>query len=184
MGNSYAGIKSTVRRVLTHYLKLTENIMHTQTFKSNRHYINALSFYYIGRLFKKYKIPLLPRVCEFIIFVVFGSSIPISAEIGSGGYCEHRGQGLIIHSSAKIGTNVRIFPQVTVGGSGGGVSGVPRIGDSVVIGTGAKILGPITVGDGCHIGANAVVLIDIPSGCNAIGVPAKAVIREGDKQWQ
>ena len=38
-------------------------------------------------------------------------------------------------------------------------------------GAGARVLGPISLGDGCMVGANAVVLVDVPAGHLAVGVP-------------
>jgi serine O-acetyltransferase len=52
----------------------------------------------------------------------------------------------------------------------------------VVIGAGAKILGPITVGKGAKIGSNAVVVKDVPAGATAVGVPARILDREKEKQ--
>jgi len=49
----------------------------------------------------------------------------------------------------------------------------PKLGKSVNVGAGAKILGALTIGDGAVIGANAVVLIDVPAGATAVGVPAR-----------
>ena len=50
----------------------------------------------------------------------------------------------------------------------------PAIGDNVDICAGAKILGRISVGNNIVIGANAVVVIDVPDGCIAAGIPAVA----------
>jgi len=47
------------------------------------------------------------------------------------------------------------------------------LGDRVFIGTGAKVLGGVKIGDDAVVGANAVVLIDVPAGANAVGVPAR-----------
>ena len=35
--------------------------------------------------------------------------------------------------------------------------------------------GGVRIGNNARIGANAVVLIDIPDGCTAVGVPAKII---------
>ena len=43
-------------------------------------YINALSFYYIGRRLRDAHVPVLPRICEGLIFVCFNSSIPLEAK--------------------------------------------------------------------------------------------------------
>jgi serine O-acetyltransferase len=47
----------------------------------------------------------------------------------------------------------------------------------VLIGAGACILGPVTIGRGARIGANAVVMVDVPAGATAVGVPAR-IVRE------
>lgn len=55
---------------------------------------------------------------------------------------------------------------------------VPVIGENCYIGAGAIMIGGITIGDNAIIGA--VVNKDIPSGCTAVGVPAKVVRRSFD----
>lgn len=73
--------------------------------------------------------------------------------------------GVVIHPSTKIGRNVKIYQQVTIGRADiwnnkpapdfKGVS----IGDNVIICAGAKIITStqITIGEGTIIGANAVL---------------------------
>ena len=56
---------------------------------------------------------------------------------------------------------------------------IPTIGERVDIGCGACILGGVTIGDGSRVGANAVVLIDVPPGATAVGVPARIVGAKG-----
>jgi serine O-acetyltransferase len=138
-------------------------------------YFNALTLYYAGRWSADRGIPMAPRVAEVLTFLLFTSTIPTEARIGPGGMCEHRGAGVVIHPDARIGRNVRVFPQVTIGGAGGGKPGVPSVGDNVVLGTGAKILGAVTIGDNVTVGANAVVLQDVPAGMTAVGVPARII---------
>jgi serine O-acetyltransferase len=62
---------------------------------------------------------------------------------------------------------------VTIGSRGNGKP--PIIGTHVDIGAGAKILGSITIGDFAKIGANAVVMVDVPSGKTAVGIPARVI---------
>jgi len=57
----------------------------------------------------------------------------------------------------------------------------PTVKSNSVIGSGAKVLGNITVGKNCKIGANSVVICDVPKNCTAVGVPAKIIKREEDK---
>jgi acetyltransferase-like isoleucine patch superfamily enzyme len=49
------------------------------------------------------------------------------------------------------------------------------LGENVWLGTGAKVLDGVSLGDDVVVGANAVVTDDIPSGCVAVGVPARVV---------
>lgn len=76
--------------------------------------------------------------------------------------------GIVIHHAARIGKDVVIGHQVTIGGRDLS-SGVPEIGDGVYIGAGAKILGKLTIGRGATVGANAVVTKDVPAGKTVVG---------------
>ena len=139
-------------------------------------YLNAITFYRLGKFFKKLHIPFLPRICELIIFLFFNSSIPIDCEIGDGTICGHRGIGVVINKNAKIGKNCIIRPHVVIGGAGRRW-GAPVIEDNVSIGVGAKIIGGVHIGKGAIIGANAVVIDDVPPKATAVGVPAKVIIK-------
>jgi serine O-acetyltransferase len=77
-------------------------------------------------------------------------------------------QGIVIHDNARIGPNVVIGHQVTLGGRDASPE-APCIEEGVYIGAGAKILGGITVGRGATVGANAVVTRDVPAGCTVVG---------------
>lgn len=98
-----------------------------------------------------------------------GADIHPGAEIGGGLRLTHT-SGIVIGSGAKIGSNVTLLHEVTLGGSSRGffdetfTDGFPSVGDDSKIGAGAKLLGPITVGKGCFIGANAVVAKDVADG--------------------
>ena len=79
---------------------------------------------------------------------------------------------IVIAQSVNIGKNVSIHQGVTIGRIfNGKYSGVPTIGDNVVIFSGAKVLGNIQIGDNAVIGANAVVA----------GVPAKIISTDSSK---
>ena len=103
--------------------------------------------------------------------IVTGADIPLNCCIGGGLLMPHP-NGIVIHPAAVIGPNCLIFQQVTIGSRG---DGAPIIGGHVDIGAGAKVLGKISIGDNAIIGANAVVLIDVPAGATAVGVPATIV---------
>tara|TARA_B100001059_G_C17835385_1_gene587708 strand:- start:2263 stop:2751 length:489 start_codon:yes stop_codon:yes gene_type:complete len=50
-----------------------------------------------------------------------------------------------------------------------------EIGERTFVGVGATILPGVTIGSDCIIGAGSLVSKDIPSGCLAVGVPAKVI---------
>jgi serine O-acetyltransferase len=106
--------------------------------------------------------------------VVTGADIPLGCRIGGGLLLPHP-NGVVIHCDVVIGPNCLIFQQVTLGVGG---SGVPTLGGHVDIGAGAKVLGGIRIGDHALIGANAVVLIDVPAGATAAGIPATIKARD------
>ncbi len=103
---------------------------------------------------------------------VTGADIPLDCQIGGGLLLPHP-NGVVIHPGARIGPNCLIFQQVTIGTRAGSMP--PVIGGHVDIGTGAKILGNVHIGDHACIGANAVVLMDVPAGKTAVGIPAVIV---------
>lgn len=103
----------------------------------------------------------------------YGIEIPASTQIGRRVVIEHQ-HGIVIHGHCVIGNDCRIRQGVTLGNKLGGDRRheAPILGDRVDVGAGAKVLGRITMGDDAIIGANAVVLIDVPAGAVAVGVPA------------
>ena len=115
-------------------------------------------------------------ICKWLVLrhrfwsVVTGADIPLNCHIGGGLLLNHP-NGIVIHPNAQIGVNCLIFHQVTIGARDR--KGLPEIGGHVDIGAGAKILGPVRIGAHAKIGANSVVLTDVPSGCIAIGIPAR-----------
>ena len=133
-----------------------------------------LFLYYWANWLYRHHIPLLPQILKGMLFLVFGAVVPYQAEIGPGCRLAHGGNGVVIHQNARIGRNVLILPQVTIGGTGLSTR-LPDIGDDVYIGTGAKILGPIVVGSNTVIGANAVVIKSVPAHSVAAGVPAHII---------
>ena len=97
--------------------------------------------------------------------------MPPSVPIGPGFYLPH--PGAVVIQANRIGRDVTVQGSITIGMRDS--TGFPTIGNDVFIGCGARILGSITVGDGARIGANAVVLVDVPPGCTAVGVPARII---------
>ena len=108
-----------------------------------------------------------------------GIEIHPAAQIGKRFFIDH-GTGVVIGETAIIGDDVTLYQGVTLGGTGKDTGKRhPTICDNVMIGSGAKILGPIVIGENSRVGAGAVVVNDIPANSTAIGIPARAVKRDG-----
>ena len=108
----------------------------------------------------------------------YGGYIGCESEL-EGELCfPHGPYGVFISSGSKIGKNVVIFQQVTIGSNslyGSDKAGSPVIGDNVYIGAGAKIIGKIVIGENCRIGANAVVYEDMPASSVAVQSPTRII---------
>lgn len=90
----------------------------------------------------------------------------------------HGIKGIFITDTSKIGKDVTILQQVTIGlkDFSGGVG--PVIGNNVTIGTGAKIIGPIVIGNNVKIGANCIVVEDIPDNATVVMCKPRIIIKE------
>ena len=102
---------------------------------------------------------------------VSGADIPVNCQIGGGLLLPHP-NGVVIHPAAKIGPNCLIFQQVTLGTRDPDM-GAPELAGHVDIGAGARLLGSVRIGEHARVGANAVVMIDVPAGGVAVGIPAR-----------
>jgi serine O-acetyltransferase len=101
-------------------------------------------------------------------------SIHPSARIGTSVFLDHA-TGIVVGAFVEIGDEVTILQNVTIGRKDALAGRAPRIGRGVLLSTGATLLGDISVGDFAKIGAGAVVTIDVPAGCTALGVPARLI---------
>ncbi|BAT58318.1 serine acetyltransferase [Variibacter gotjawalensis] len=98
-------------------------------------------------------------------------SIHPSATIGTSVFLDH-GTGIVIGPSASIGDNVTILQGVTIGRRYENPEKAPHVGRGVFLGAEATILGAVSVGDYAKIGAAALIEMDVPAGCTAVGNPA------------
>lgn len=97
--------------------------------------------------------------------------IGIGAHFDSKPILPHNLSGIYISNRARIGKDVVIFHQVTIGSNSlndSKMNGSPTIGNNVYIGCGAKIIGNITIGDNCRIGANCIITKDVPPNTTCI----------------
>lgn len=114
-------------------------------------------------------------------FSKYGSWIGYKSEFLSTPIFPHGPIGIFIANAAKIGSDVIIYHQVTIGSStqtDGKRRGSPIIGNNVYIGAGAKIIGEVCVGNNCRIGANAVVYKDMPPNSVAVQAPTRIIQKE------
>ncbi|MQW78099.1 serine acetyltransferase [Nocardioides sp. dk4132] len=141
----------------------------------NRGFHAVLAYRVAAKLLER-RVPLAPWLLTRLIQVLYGIDIDPRAKIGGGCRILH-GVGLVVAQEVRIGPGVTIYHGVTLGITGGAKDGVPVVGRGCVLGAGAKVLGPVQIGDNVNVGANAVVLQDVPSGCDAVGIPARVIKR-------
>lgn len=137
--------------------------------------IHAIAWHRLAHRLYAVHLFLLARMISQLARFLTGIEIHPGAQIGHGLFIDH-GMGVVIGETTIIKDNVQLFHGVTLGGVGC-THGKrhPTLENNVTIGAGAKILGNITIGENAKIGANAVVLIDVPASCTAVGIPAKIV---------
>jgi serine O-acetyltransferase len=109
------------------------------------------------------------RALSLLARAVSGIEIHPGARIGRRFFVDH-GTAVVIGETVRIGDDVMLYHQVTLGSVGwwkdlrrpAGSRRHPVVGDRVIIGTGASVLGPVTVGSDSRVGAHAIVLDDLP----------------------
>jgi serine O-acetyltransferase len=99
-------------------------------------------------------------------------NISVKAEIGPG-LCLIHPTSIMIPST-KIGSNVLIFHEVTIGANLTR-QGHPTIGNNVDVYVGARILGGIKIGDNSKIGANCVVTSNVAPNSIVFSAPTRTL---------
>ncbi len=132
----------------------------------------AITVYRIANLLFKLDIPQLPRIMSEHAHSLTGIDIHPGATIGERFIIDH-GTGIVIGETSIIGSNVRIYQNVTIGalslppGAGEKLRGSkrhPTIEDDVIIYSGATILGGDTViGAGSVVGGNVWLTSSVPA---------------------
>lgn len=127
------------------------------------------------------------KIRAAIYKVIFNrNSVKLSLHIpentcGRGLKIMHTGP-ILINGKASLGENVSLHINTSIVAHG--YTGVPHIGNNVVIGVGAVVLGDTYIADGIAIGANAVVNKSFEEPEIAIaGVPAKKISNNGRAKW-
>lgn len=160
-----------------------------QDWQSNHTVARAvLVTYRIGHLAHRADLPVafagplrgLCRLLRFFFFrIIESGDIDWRAEIGPRLMLPHGLAGIFINGHCRIGADVFIAQQVSLGVRDMESSeAAPTIGNEVVIWAGAKVIGGVSVGDRAAIGANSVVSRDVPADSVAVGIPAQ-IKRQG-----
>ncbi len=117
-------------------------------------------------------IPVLPVILDRLSVITgqlfFGDHVVVQPGL----YVPH-GQ-VVLSGITSVGTDAYFGPWSGLGLVSGDVRG-PTLGDHVMVGTGGRALGPVQIGDNVTIGANSIVMIDVPAGATAVGVPGRVV---------
>ena len=145
--------------------------------------MHAVWLYRVAHFFWKIKLKLIARIISNTARLLTGVEIHPAAIIGKNFIIDH-GTGTVIGETAKVGDNVLIYHNVTLGGTGNtaSVKRHPTLCDNVMIAAGAKVLGDVEVGYKAKIGANAVVLKSIPPYATAVGIPARIILKGETKK--
>lgn len=148
-------------KVISCMMNIVQHYNHNKYWKM-REYV--ISDKFSNKLLKYYYLYRIKKIDAF-------NSASMGTHIGKGAtfktkpHLPHGIRGIFISHNVKIGENVTIFHQVTIGE---GKDGAPTIGDNCYIGVGAKIIGNIKIGNNVRIGANCVVIEDIPDNCTVV----------------
>lgn len=158
-------IRKIIHRVLLRMLRPNTHILYM---------VRKMQYNYHrgGRLWRLYALYLHKRIWN-----ESGCYISPLAIIAKGLDLPHP-SGIVIGGAARIGANVTIYQNVTIGSRRKGDfqnGDQPTIEDGVICYSNSQLLGPIIIGKNSVIGASSVVLCSVPTGHVVAGNPAKSV---------
>lgn len=151
-------------------------------FKFNNYILRQLNFdlrYKKKILFytSLYKIKYFKHIARFLYYFIrfkISSDIPPSVQFKGTVIIPHL-IGIVIGSTAVIGNNVTIFPNVVIGAKYSPKSPNPLIrhaiiGENTILGANSSIIGNIVIGNNVIISAGSVITKDVPDNVIAFGV--------------
>lgn len=153
--------------VFDYILATIQGFHYAKYWKRREYVINPI---YTNKLKKIYYLYYIKRV-DAKNHCSFGTSYNSGAIFKTSPLLVHGPSGIIVGHDAVIGSNCKIFQQVTI--AHGGVI----IGDNVLIGAGAKILSGVKIGNNARIGANCVVIEDIPDNATCVLQKPRIIIK-------
>ncbi len=123
------------------------------------------------------------RFFKSLIFLVFGAILEPEVELEGHVNLSHRGLGVVIHGSTKIGAWAQIWQYVTIAATDDKITpgvGV-RVGRGAVLGAHSIIVCPagrtLTIGEEAVIAAGAIVVEDVPPGALVLPQPSRIIPR-------
>ncbi|WP_158638378.1 hypothetical protein [Panacibacter ginsenosidivorans] len=141
-------------------------------------------FYYF-QIRKNRVMLFLSKIFSLFVSYIIRSNIPTErVVIDPGLRIPHAFDNVIITPFAKIGKNVTIYHDVTIGIIDGETYsfGDILIEDDVFIGAGAKIIGKCKIGKGTKIGANALVISEKIPPYSIVFAPKATIISKRDSE--
>jgi acetyltransferase EpsM len=97
------------------------------------------------------------------VFIGPGAVVHTDAMIGDHAIIN---SAAVVEHDCRVGVNSHIAPNSTLGGD-------VHIGDHTLVGIGSTVLPGVRIEDHCTVGAGSAVIVDLPAGRVAIGVPAR-----------
>ncbi len=123
------------------------------------------------------------RFFKSVIFLLFGSILAPETTLEGHVNFAHRGLGVVIHGSTRIGDWAQIWQYATIAATDDKLTpgiGV-RIGRGAVIGAHAIVVCPkgrtLTIGEEAVIGAGAIVVDDVPAHAIVLPEPSRIIVR-------
>lgn len=106
---------------------------------------------------------------SYKIYKKYGCCISCRAQIGKNLILPHP-IGIVIGAEVKIGDNVTIYQNVTLGRKNKDIAEYPTIGNNVTIYCNSVLVGDISIGDNTIIGCNSTVLKSVEPNSKCVGV--------------
>ncbi|MEN8137478.1 MAG: serine O-acetyltransferase [Bacteroidota bacterium] len=128
----------------------------------------AIAVYRLAHELHLLNVPYIPRVLTEGVHSKTGIDIHPGATIGSS-FCIDHGTGIVIGETCKIGENVKVYQNVTLGALSvdknmSDTKRHPTLGNNVIVYSGATILGGESViGDNTIIGGNVWLTHGVPA---------------------
>lgn len=142
--------------------------------------LRVISLYRIGNKLSCFEGVILVKFIilrlRFKMLKMWGCDISFNANIGENLILPHP-IGIVIGDSVKIGNNVVIYQNVTIGAKNRSdkIVDYPVIGNSVTIFPNSIVIGKINIGNNSMVGAGSIVIEDVPPNSIVVGNPAKII---------